>query len=337
MTSPEITPNAALRQLIEGYRTSQMIFVAAELGIADLLVDGPKHYAEIATATRTDAPTLFRLLRALASVGVFARVDEDRFALNRLTDCLLTGVAGSLRPWAVLNGRRLYTTWAHLGHSIATGDTAFDHLHGVGVWEYRERDPEEGRVFHDAMAANITHVARSVVNAYNFSRFGTLVDVGGGKGALIQAVLMANPKLLGIVFDVPAAVREAAASFAHTGLTNRCKLLEGSFFEAVPAGGDAYILSRILHDWRDDQAIKILNITRRAMTLGSTLLVIERVMEAQNPSVEATQSDIHMLVMTGGRERTAVEFHTLLTASNFEFVRVIPTDSPMQIIEAVAI
>ena len=335
MTGPQATPNAALRQLIEGYRVSQMIFVAAELGIADLLADGPRHCVEIASATRTDAPTLFRLMRALASAGVFARVDGDLFTLTPLSDCLRTGVAGSLRPWAVLNGRRLYPTWAHLDHSIATGDTAFDHLHGISVWEYLERDPEEGRVFHDAMAANITHVAGSVVNSYDFSRFGTLVDVGGGKGALIQAVLTANPELLGILFDVPAAIREAAASFALAGLTGRCQLLKGSFFESVPAGGDAYVLSRILHDWHDDQAIHILKSTRGAMTGGGTLLIIERVLDTHNPSIESTHSDIHMLVMTGGRERTAAEFQTLLAASDFALVRVIPTSSLVHIIEAV--
>jgi hypothetical protein len=337
MTNLQMTPQATLRQLIEGYRATQLIFVAAELGIADLLADGPKHYAEIASATRTDAPTLFRLLRALASAGVFASVDGDLFALNPLADCLRTGVAGSLRPWAILNGGRLYTTWAQLDHSVATGDAAFDHLHGMSVWEHRKRNQEEGRIFHDAMAANVTHVARSVVDAYDFSRFGTLVDVGGGTGALIQAVLTANPKPLGIVFDVLAAVREAAASLARAGLTDRCKLVEGNFFESVPAGGDAYILSRILHDWHDEHSIDILNTTRRAMTAGSTLLIIERVLEALNPTAEATHSDIHMLVMTGGRERTATEFQTLLAAANFELARVIPTGSPVYIIEAVAV
>jgi hypothetical protein len=332
MTSLQMTPQATLRHLIDGYRVSKMICVAAELGIADLLADGPKHYAEIAKATRTDAHTLFRLLRALASAGVFAYVDGDLFALTPLAECLQSGVAGSLQPWAVLSSR-LYATWAHLDHSIATGDTAFDHVHGMSVWEYRANNPEEGRVFHDAMAANTTLVARSVADAYNFSQFGTLVDVGGGTGALIQAILAANPKLHGILFDVPAAVREAAASFARAGLTDRCQLLEGSFFESVPASGDAYILSRILHDWQDEQAIEILKTTRGAMT-GGTLLIVERVLDAQNPSIDATYADIHMLVMTGGRERTVAEFQTLLAASNFELVRVIPTGSPMHIIEA---
>jgi O-methyltransferase domain/Dimerisation domain len=329
-------PQATLRQLIDGYRISQMICVAAELGIADVLAAGPRHYAEIARATRADALTLFRLLRALASVDVFARVDGDCFALTPLAEQLQTGVAGSLRPWAVLTGR-LYDTWAHLGHSVATGETAFDHLHGISVWDYRSRNPQEGRVFHDAMTANTTLVASAVVDAYDFSRFGTLVDVGGGEGALIQAVLTANPNLHGILFDVPAAVHEAAASFAVAGLAGRCQLLTGSFFESVPAGGDGYILSRILHDWHDDQAIHILQTIRRAMTGGCRLLIVERVVDAEKPSVEAAHTDIHMLVMTGGRERTVAEFQTLLAASDFELVRAIATGSPVQIVEAVPV
>ena len=313
-----------------------MICVSAELGIADVLAAGPRHYAEIARVTGTDAPTLFRLLRALASMGVFSRVDGDCFALTPLAEQLQTSVAGSLRPWAVLTGR-LYDTWAHLGHSVATGDTAFDHLHGMSVWDYRTRNPQEGRVFHDAMTANTALVASAVVNAYDFSRFGTLVDVGGGEGALIQAVLTANSKLRGILFDVLPAIHEAAASFAHAGLAERCQLLTGSFFESVPAGGDGYVLSRILHDWDDDQAIHILKTIRRAMTAGGRLLIIERVLDAESPSVEATHADIHMLVMTGGRERTAAEFQALLAASDFELVRAIPTGSLVQIVEAVPV
>ena len=330
-----MTPYATLRQLIDGYRMSQMICVAAEFGIADLLADGPKHYAEIAGTTRTDASTLCRFLRALASMGIFARLDGDCFALTPLADCLRTGVPGSVRPWAIHSGRLLYDTWTHLNHSIATGDTAFDHLHGMSVWEYRERNPEEGRLFHDAMAANTTIVSRSVVDAYDFSRFETLVDVGGGKGALIQAILTANPKLRGILFDVKAAIDKAAALFENAGL-DRCRFMAGNFFDSVPEGGNAYMLSRILHDWHDDQADQILKVIRRAMRDASTLLVVERVLHAQNPSIEATHSDLHMLVMVGGRERTAAEFQTLLAASGFELVRVIPTGSPPHIVEAMS-
>lgn len=326
--------HATMRQLIEGYRISQMICVAAELGIADLLADGPRHYSEIAGTTRTDAPTLYRLLRALASMEVFAELDGCRFALTPLADCLRTGVAGTLRPWAIHSGRLIYDTWAHLDHSVATGDTAFDYCQGMNVWAYRESHPEDGRVFHDAMAANTTIVSRSVVDAHDFSRFGTLVDVGGGKGALIQAILTANPKLRGILFDVRAAVKEASALFAIAGLSDRCRFVTGNFFESVPEGGNAYMLSRILHDWHDDQCSQILKTMRRSMSGDSSLLIVERVLDAQSPGVEATQSDINMLVMTGGRERTAAEFKGLLETSGFALRQVIPTNSSVQIIVA---
>jgi hypothetical protein len=203
----------------------------------------------------------------------------------------------------------------------------------MSVWQYRERNPEEGRVFHDAMAANTEVVSRSVVDAYDFSRFETLVDVGGGKGALIQAILTAHPRLRGILFDVKAAIDEAARLFENASL-DRCQFVEGNFFDWVPEGGNAYVLSRILHDWHDNQAVQILKVIRRAMTNTSTLLIVERVLHAENPSIEASHSDLHMLVMTGGRERTAAEYQTLLAAAEFELVRVIPTGSPLHIVEA---
>ena len=326
MNTLSTTPQAQVRQLIDGYRASQAISVAAELGLADLLADGPRHYEDLARASGTNPQALYRLLRALASMEVFARLDGERFALNPLAECLRSDFAGSLHAWAIQTNR-LRQSWTDLHHSVGTGQTAFDHLHGMSVWEYRERNPDEGRLFQDAMTALTMLVVRSVLAAYDFSRFGTVADLGGGRGSLLQAILEANPRLSGILFDVPAAIREAAVLFEQGGLSARCQLLEGSFFESVPEGADAYVLSRVLHDWTDEQAIQILKTTRRAMAGGAALLLVERVLDSQNPSPEATLSDIHMLVMTGGRERTVEEFVVLLAASGFELVRAIETGS----------
>ncbi len=336
MNTLSTTPQAQLRQLIDGYRASQAISVAAELGLADLLADGPRHYEDLARESGTNPQALYRLLRALASMEVFARLDGERFALNPLAEGLRSGVPGSLHAWAILtNGLR--RSWTDLHHSVATGQTAFDHLHGMSVWEYRERNPDEGRLFQDAMTATTMLVVRSVLAAYDFSRFGTVADVGGGRGSLLQGILEANPGLRGILFDVPAAIREAAVLFGQSGLSARCRFLEGSFFESVPEGADAYVLSRVLHDWTDEQAIRILQKTRRAMAGGAALLLVERVLDSQDPSPEATLTDIHMLVMTGGRERTTEEFGGLLAASGFELVRAIETGSPVHVVEGVAV
>jgi len=326
----------ALRQMIDGYRISKIICVAAELGLADQLASGPKHCEELASESGTSARALYRLLRALASVGVFTEIDEQRFALNPRGALLRKDVPGSLRAWAIFSSR-MYRNWAELDHSVATEQTAFDHLHGIDAWTYREQHQDEGRVFNDAMSALVTFVAQAIATAYDFSRFGTIVDVGGGHGLLLTAILQANPGVRGILFDVPAAIREARPALEAAGLGMRCRLEEGSFFESVPGHGDAYILSRVLHDWNDDQASKILKTMRRSMNHGATLLIVERALDRENLTPEATLSDLNMMVQNGGRERTTAEFEDLLTAAGLKLVRRIPGPSPFQILEAVAV
>lgn len=334
MTTP--TELAALRQMIDGYRVSKIICVAAELGLADQLASGPKHYAELAAASGTNAQALYRLLRALSSAGVFEQIDEQRFALNSRGALLRKDAPASLRAWAIFSSR-MYRSWAELDHSIATGETAFDHLHGMDVWTYREQHQDEGRVFNDAMSGHVAFVAQAIATAYDFSRFATIVDVGGGQGVLLAAILQANPGVLGILFDVPGAIREARSLFESAGLAARCRLAEGSFFESVPGHGEAYILSRVLHDWNDDQVSKILKTMRGSMNDKATLLIVERALEQQNPARDATLSDLNMMVQNGGRERTTAEFDELLTAAGFKLVRCIAEPSPFQILEVVAV
>lgn len=325
-----------LRYMIDGYRISQLVYVAAELRIADLLQDGPKRADELAAATCADPRSLFRVLRTLASAGVLEHLGDKRFALAPLGEWLRSDTDESLRPWVLLSAR-LYRAWGDFLDSIETGRGGLGSGYGKRRWERLEQSPEEARIFHDAMGANTAWVARAVLDAYDFSAFRSIVDVGGGNGTLIASILSAHPSAQGIVLDLPEAVRDAGPRLGAAGLAARCQLRAGSFFDLVPRGGDAYLLSRVLHDWDDDHAAQILQSTRRTMTPGATLLVIERMLNTESPSVEATLSDLNMLLMNGGCERTRAEFDVLLAAAGFSLVRVVATQTPIQILEAVAI
>jgi O-methyltransferase/methyltransferase family protein len=324
-----------LQSMIDGYRISQALYVAAELGIADALQDGPKRADELAAGTRVDPRSLFRVLRALASAGVLRQLDDTRFALSPLGDWLRSGTSGTLRPWALLSGR-MYRAWGDFLDSIETGKGGLGSGYGKRRWERLERSPEDARIFHDAMGANSAWLARAVLDAYDFSAFASILDVGGGNGMLIASILAKYQDAQGVIFDLPEAVSETGKRLEGAGLAGRCQLLTGSFFDSVPQGADAYLLSRVLHDWEDDQAARILQRVRRAMTRGTTLLVLERLL-GDSPDVEATLSDLGMLLMNGGCERTAAEFDGLLAGAGFRLKRVVPTQTPIHILEAVAV
>jgi hypothetical protein len=327
---------AILKEMIDGYRVSQLIYVAADLGIADLLKDGPRRCGELATATGSNPHALHRVLLALSSVGVFSRVSGDRFALNSVAECLQTGVPGSLRATARVSGSQLYPAWGYLRHTIRTGETAFDRLHGVDAWKCREQDAESARAFNDAMSEVAAHIARAVLEACDLSRFRTIVDIGGGQGTLMIAILKANPAARGILLDLASAIKDAKLLMEEAGLAERCELVSGSFLDFVPPGGDGYVLSRVIHDWNDDLALRILGNVRRVVREGQKLLIIERVVDAERTSAETALSDVNMLVMNGGRERTETEFRGLLNSAGFDLGRIVPTRSLVHIIEAVA-
>jgi hypothetical protein len=319
---------ADLRQLVNSYQVSQAVHVAAVLGLADLVAGGPRTSDDLAAATDTDADALYRLLRALASVGVFRERDGKRFELAELGRPLRSDVPDSLADWAVFVGRRYYRdAWSSLLDSVRTGENAFRLTHGVGVWEYRAEHPDEAAAFDRAMAANSRVIVRSLLAAYDFGRYGTIVDVGGGNGALLAALLEANPGSRGILFDQPHVVQ-------GVDLGERCDIVAGSFFESVPEGGDAYLLKWILHDWEDAEAIAILRTIRRR---GAPVLVIERDLGPPNEAPEAKLSDLNMLVAPGGRERTVAEFALLLAAADYELVADVPTASGMHVLEAAPI
>ncbi|HJY77762.1 MAG TPA: methyltransferase [Burkholderiales bacterium] len=322
---------ARVREMIDGYRLSQAIFVAAELRIADRLGDEAAHYDALATATGTDAPSLLRLLRALASAGLLRDAGEGKFASTPLGGLLRQDVEGSLHAWARLN-TSLYHPWGNLLGSIRTGKQAFESAHGKSRWQHLADCATDSRTFNDAMAETSAQVAREVLAACDLSRFDNIVDVGGGNGALLRAVLEACPRSRGVLFDLPEAIRDASRS-----VHERCRLVEGSFLDAVPEGGDAYLLSRVLHDWDDEHAGAVLRNTRHAMANGAALFVIERIVEPGQPRLEAALSDLSMLVMNGGRERTRGEFEHLLAAARFGVARVVTTPPRFGIIEAKAV
>jgi hypothetical protein len=319
-----------LRRLVNGYQVTQAIHVAVTLGIPDLLADGARGSDELAAATESHAPTLYRLLRALASVGVLHEHDERRFTLTPLGQGFRSDAEPSLAAWTRFVGRPYHWgAWGHLLHGVRTGENPFQHLHGESIWEYRATRPEESVIFDDAMTALTRLSNEALVEAYDFGRFGVVVDVGGGHGALLAAILDANPRVRGVLFDQPHVVAGAEVG-------ERCDVVAGSFFDAVPEGGDAYMLKSIIHDWEDAEAVAILRVCRRAMRPGSALLVIERELGDPNELPQAKFSDLNMLVAPGGRERSEEEYAALFAAAGFELVDVMPAGSGMCVFEGVA-
>ena len=331
-------PSAALTRLVNGYQVSHAIHAAVVLGIADLLAAGASGVAELAVATGTDAGALYRLLRALAAAGVFSEAPDRRFTLAPIGECLRSNAADPVAPWAMLAGQAyVHRAWEGLLHSLRTGETAFRHVHGMDVWDYRARHPEQGVVFDRAMSGISRRVAEAVVETGDFGRFRRVVDVGGGEGVLLGHILGAHPAMGGVLFDLPHVVAEAAPVLRAAGVAERCEVVAGDFFQGVPAGGDGYVLKGILHDWDDAAAVAILRACHRAIAPGGTLLVIERLVAPPNEGADAKFSDLNMLVMPGGRERTQDEFEALLAASGFGLSQVVATGTRMSMLEAVPI
>jgi O-methyltransferase domain/Dimerisation domain len=309
-------PSTELRRLINGYQVSQAIHVAAALGIADLLAGGPRDSDDLAAATKSDARALYRLLRALAAVGVLREEEGRRFSLTSLGDGLRSDSEAPVGGWAAFIGRPSYwRAWGALLHSVRTGENAFRHVNDADVWTYRAAHPEEAAIFDRAMADLTLRSHASVMQAYDFGSFGTVVDVGGGQGAFLAALLPAHPGMRGILLDLPNAVAAAAAVFAAAGVADRCEAVAGDFFAAVPEGGDAYVLRAVLHDWEDEEAAAILATCRRAMRPDSAVVIIERDLGPSNAKPDAKLSDLNMLVAPGGRERSVAEYGDLLAGA----------------------
>ncbi len=334
MMNKEDQPSQTLRQSIMGFRTTQLIYVAARLGIADLLEDGPKSPQSLASAAGVDARALHRVLRALASMGIFAETEAGDFQLTPLARPLLRDSPESVRGLALLYGDEwLWHAYGATLYSVRTGSPAFNDVHGKELFEYLGEHPEAGATFDQAMSSYTGQEAAALVAAYDFSEVATLVDVGGGQGALLTAILKSNQGMRGVLFDVGAVVARAQALLAGEGMEARCDRVAGDFFTSVPSGGDLYLLKSVIHHWDDASSLTILRNCRQAMGDHGRILLAERVIAPGNAPSEAKLLDINMLVVTGGCERTASEYRQLFRDASFELTQIIATRSPISLIE----
>ena len=334
-------PFETMLQMMSGFWISRGIWVAAKLGIADHLRDGEKTAAELAVATETHADSLYRVLRMLAMVGVFEQKAGGKFALTPLSETLLSDTPDSLRYGAIAElGEIHYGAWGNIMHSVKTGEIAFDNQFGQNVWQFFENDPEKAQNFNRHMAKSSETVSEAIVAAYDFSRVQKFYDIGGGLGGMISAVLGANPDLHGVLFDSPPVAEQAREFLEKAGVAERCETIGGDFFAAVPAGGpenSIYAMRWVIHDWDDEPAIKILKNIRRVIPDSGKLLLCETVVPETGEPHFSKFMDLIMLMMTGGRERTAEEYGALMEKAGFKLNRLLPTQSFMSIVEAVPV
>jgi hypothetical protein len=316
---------------------SRTVYVAANLGLADQLASGPKSAAELAGPMRVHAPSLHRLMRTLASLGILTERTERRFALTDLGEALKTGAPGSARSTLMFSGSPWSQSgWDNLVYSVQTGKPGFDKAQGVSFFDYLAQHPEDASLFSESMVGIHSQEPPAVAAAYDFSTFETIVDVGGATGNMLAAVLAHHAGPRGILFDRPHVVKDAPALLDTKGVSDRVTIENGDFFQSVPAGADAYILSHIVHDWNDDQCLTILGHVRKAINPAGRLLIVEMVLPAGDAPHPGKMLDMAMLAHMGGQERTESEYGILLGRAGFRITRVVPTDSAASIVEAVA-
>lgn len=328
-----MTSRDDLRAMVTSFRVSSALSVAAELALSDLLADGPRTVADLAAAASADSDALHRMLRVLAAAGVYAETEPGSYANTPLSEGLRSDVPGTMRPLArTLQDPALWAAWGHLGHSVRTGENAFEALHGMNVWTHRQAHPEQNAVFNDNMTSLSSLVADAVTDAYDFTGLSTVVDVGGGHGILLEAILARHEHLTGTVFDQEHALPAAPTNEA---VGPRWGTSSGDFFVEVPAA-DTLILKAILHDWPDAECIQILQTCRRALRPGGVVLVVELGLGRPGFEFDVALSDLNMLVLPGGRERSEHEFAVLFEAAGLVLTKVIHTKGRMSIFEAQA-
>jgi hypothetical protein len=314
-------PRERLFRLASGFRLTQALYVVAKLGIADRLADGPKDADSLAREVGAHPDSLFRVLRALASFDVLTMDRERRFGLTPMGEYLGSGRPGSLAAFTTFQGEEPYRAFGDLLHTVRTGETAFDHLYGMGHFDYLARHAEASATFHRTMAGHLEELG-DPLEGYDLRDRRVVVDIGGGRGTLLTAVLRRHPHLRGILYDLPNAVEDAPAMIESTGVRDRCEIRTGSAFESVPSGGDLYVMSRILHDWTDEKAVQLLQNCRKVLPDQGVLLLREAVLDEGPPVPALGQLDLMMMAMTGGRERTEAEWREILHRSGFALIRV---------------
>jgi orsellinic acid C2-O-methyltransferase len=333
-----VTPSDRAFQLVGGFRASQLVHAAAELKIPDLLAAGPKSSDQLSAATGIDRGRLHRLLRGLVALDVLAEDEDGLFTNTEVGETFREG--GSRRPMAMMMIPHDYWSWGHFMETLRTGATGQQLAHDGTLWDSLQRDPAFALSFNQAMASNSEAVVDFVSKEGDFAHAHLIVDVGGGKGALVAGLVARHPNLRGIVCDLPSGLAEAQAYAAALGVQDRCAVAESDFFQSVPEGGDVYLLKDILHDWPDHDAIAILEVCRRAMGPGARLLIVERTLPVRvgDDPLDHNRilTDLHMMVLLGGKERTRDDFRDLFEKTGFGLTRFVP-GRPFGIVEAVAI
>ncbi|HRA48361.1 MAG TPA: methyltransferase [Thermomicrobiales bacterium] len=328
----------AIYDLINSFRISQAVSVAVRLGLADLIRDDVVSIAELATQSGTNPDALYRLLRALAAVGVLHEEADRHFRLDQMGQFLRRDHSRSVAGWAAFISEPSYwAAWGDLLHSVQSGENAYRHVHGVDNWTYRSQHPEAAALFDDGMTAVADMVVGSVLDVFDFGPFPTIADIGGGRGAFLAAILSKHPGSRGILFDLPHVVAGADAVLGKAGVADRCQIIGGTFFDGIPAGADAYIMKSILHDWEDADCLRILRACRAAMPSGSALLLVEWALGPANANQSAKFSDLNMLVSPGGRERTAEAYAALMTECGFAYQSETPSRSGRSVFAGTAL
>lgn len=332
----QVPPHAQVIQMATAYWVSRAVYAAARLGIADLLKDEPRAAEDLATATGTHALALRRVLRALASVGLFRTDEQGRFSLTPLGAALRSDASGAARSTVIaLAGEWFWAAWGEVLHAVRTGETGVQKALGLTEYQYLAQNPEQASHFNAAMIGFHGGEPAAIVEAYDFSGFRRVVDVGGGSGNLLATILAANPNLQGVLLDRPQVVPDAERNLSAAGVAGRCQVVGGDFLEAVPEGGHGYIVSHCIHNWDEASCVRILANCRRAMQQAGRLLVIEAVVRPGDEPDPAKILDLAMLLVPGGQERSQDEYRILLEEAGFRMTRVVPTRTSASIIEAI--